>query len=110
VLFVALGTPEEAARFFADLWPEARVICDPGRELYRGFGLGEGSLGQLIGPSVWGAGLRALLGGHVAGLPGREVRQLSGAVLVEDGRVVWRHEARHAGDLPDFRAVGQSAG
>jgi hypothetical protein len=30
---------------------------------------------------------------------------MPGVFLVEDGRVVWQHDYRHAGDHPDFAAI-----
>jgi hypothetical protein len=30
---------------------------------------------------------------------------MPGVFLVRAGRIVWAHEFRHAGDLPDFGAV-----
>ena len=61
-----------------------------------------GSLAQVTGPRVWGAGLKSLLSGNVPGIPSADVLQMPGVFLVHDGRV--RRSFRHAtsGDRPDY--------
>ncbi len=96
----------EALPFFARHWPEARVISDPERSLYRSFEFGEGTLPQIAGPGVWLAFAGALLSGHGVGMPKGDVKQMAGAVLVADGKVVWQHRYRNSSDHPDFPALG----
>lgn len=95
----------EAAPFFAKHWPEARVISDPEQHFYKSFGIGQGSLGQIVGTGVWFAGLRALVSGHGIGIPRGDVKQMSGAVLVKDGYLAWQHHYRNSSDHPDFEAL-----
>jgi hypothetical protein len=97
------ATAEDGETILGDLWPEARAVADPGGGLYRGFGLAEGSLAQLAGPRAALAFFRALFRGNRVGKPRGDVRLLPGTLLVRDGSVVRRHDARHAGDHPDFR-------
>ncbi len=72
--------------------------------LHGAFGLAEGSLGQILGPRVFLAGLRALIRGNGVGKPRGNVRSLPGYALVRDGRIVKHHVSRHAADRPDLRA------
>jgi len=109
VVFVHPAPKPDGEVFFAERWPEAPAIADPEHTLYEAFGLGRGSLLQLIGPKVWLAGLRAIGGGHGVGKPRGDVTLLSGAFLVRDGRVLWAHYAAHTGDLVEPRAVSRAA-
>jgi hypothetical protein len=92
-----MGPPEEGEAFFAERWPEARAVSDETRILYAAFGLQRGSMGQLFGPRVWWAGLKAALLGHGIGAPVGDPRMLSGWFLVQDREVRWHHCHEHAG-------------
>lgn len=109
MLFVHQGDPGDAESFFARLWPEARAIEDRALVLYRAFGLGRGSLGELLGPRVLKAGFRAAMKGNFGGKPSGDVRVMPGTFLIVDReRVVLAHRASHAGDHPsesDLRAA-----
>jgi len=105
VVFVFQSEPEEGRAFFARYDGAEHAIADPDRELYRAFGLDRGTLGQLAGPRVWLAGIRAVGKGHGMGRVRGDAFQMPGAFLVEDGEVTWSHEFRHAGDAPDFSRV-----
>ena len=106
MLFVFPGTPDEGRAFFERRWPEARGVSDPGLELYRGFGLDRGRAGQLFGPKVLAAGLKAVLGGHGLGRPQGDPFAMSGLFLVVEGeRIAWSHPYEHAGDHPDFATL-----
>jgi hypothetical protein len=101
-----MGSPEEGRRFFDDLWPEARAVSDPEKQLYRAFGLARGGAAALFGPGVWLRGLGSARKGHRIGRPVGDPFMMPGAFLVdESGRVAWEHAYRHAGDHPDFSSV-----
>jgi hypothetical protein len=114
VLFVTLGSAEATRSFFAEFDPAARAVADPDKVLYAAFGLERGSGGQLMSPSVFGAGLRALLKGNGIGLPVGDVMQLSGEFVVANGRIAWAHRAADVGDHPSLddvvRAFTSTAG
>jgi hypothetical protein len=97
VLSVHMGSPEEGERFFAKRWPEARAVSDEDRALYAAFSLKRGTAGQLLGPRVWMAGLKAALLGHGVGAPVGDPLMLSGWFLVRGAVVVWAHPHEHAG-------------
>lgn len=105
IVFVHQGSVDQGCGFFERLWPEARAVSDPERELYDAFGLGRGSLRQMFGPSVWRRGLEAFVKGHRIGLPVGDPWVMPGMVLVRDGRVTWRHTFTHAGDHPRLEDV-----
>jgi len=99
-VLVHQGSIEQGEALLARLWPEAPAISDPERRLYAAFGLGRGSLGQLLGPATWVAGARALLKRHLVGRPVGDPLTMPGAFLVEGGRVLWARPFDHAGDQP----------
>jgi hypothetical protein len=107
VLYVTLGDPDATRAFFADFDPDARAVADPDKALYAAFGLERGSGGQLVSPAVFSAGLRAILKGNGIGLPVGDVMQLSGEFLVQYGRVLFAHRARHTGDHPSLDEIAR---
>ena len=108
VLFVFQSGVEEGREFFHRFWPEARAVSDEKLRLFHGFGLGQGTAGQLLGAGVWPAALRAAFRGAFPGTPVGDVRLMPGAFLVEGETVLRSHPYRHSGDHPDFRAFVQA--
>lgn len=107
VLFVGQGSLEETQDFFDDLWPEARVIANSSRDVYRMFGIRRGGMMQMVGPSVWACGIRAASKGNFIGKPMGDPQLLPSAFLVHGNRIVWEHHAKHAGDNPDWKAISR---
>lgn len=105
VVLVHQGTVGEGDRFFAKFWPDAIAIADPDLVLYGAFGLGRGTLGQVIGPRAILAAGRALLRGNLVGKPVGDVKVMPGAFLIRDGAVAWSHDYAHSGDRPDFASL-----
>jgi hypothetical protein len=105
VLLVYQGTVEEGGDFFAKLWPEARAIANPDRDLYAAFGIERGHSQQLLSAGVIACGIRATLKGNFNGRPQGDPRLMPGLFLVADDTIVWHHDYRHAGDHPDFAAL-----
>lgn len=99
------ATQADGDVFFGERWPAPPAIADPEHAVYDAFGLGRGSLLQLLGPKVWLAGLRAIGSGNGVGKPKGDVSRLAGAFLARDGRVVWAHYAAHTGDIVEPGAV-----
>jgi hypothetical protein len=83
-------------------------ISDPHCDLYRAFGLGKGNLRELFGLHViWLAVVSIFKGcgvGHLAG----DGRQMPGAFLFRDGRIIASQRARSASDMPDLDALFDS--
>ena len=95
------GSVEDGERLLASRWPEAVAVSDPDLALYSAFGLGRGSLRQVLGPATWIAGLRALRKGHLVGRPKGDTLVMPGLFLVAGDRILWRHVFAHSGDEPE---------
>lgn len=74
-------------------------FSDPEASLYQHFKLGRFRMSKAMLGRVWEARH------HGVGWPTADWRQLGGALLVENGRVVSAWRAQHAGDRPDYRAL-----
>jgi len=85
-------------------------ISDPGKRLYRALDLPRGSFGQLFGPSVWAAGLRAAAAGHGIGLLVGDGLQMHGAFVIADGRIVAAKRCETAAERPDYVGLACGAG
>lgn len=84
-------------------------VNDPHCELYRSFGLSKGTWWQLLGFSVWIAGVKAMLKGHRGGWQGGDGLQMPGAFLISDERIIASHQAEHVADHPDLDAFAAAA-
>lgn len=73
--------------------------------MYRAFGLGKGSLWELLGPVVWIRGMAAFFSGCGVGHLAGDGLQMPGAFLFRDGRVVAAQRAHNASELPDLPAL-----
>ena len=104
LFFTQAGTTETRA-FLRRYWPTARAISDPHLNLYDAFGVRRGSLLESLGPSVLRAKKRASQKGHENGPRDGDIWRLPGAMLLRQGRVLWRYEPRHAADHPDFESI-----
>ncbi len=108
VRVVCMASPTEAEPFFARLWPDVPVICDPDKVLYDAFQLKHGSFGQMFGPRVWACGFRATAKGNGPGFH-RVVGDpwtLPGLFVVDPkGNILFTHEFKHAGNHPDWLAL-----
>ena len=105
VLFFFQGTSREGRAFLRHYWPEVRAVSDPELEFYSGFGVGQGSLLQMLGPRVLLAKRRATAKGHRNGEQSGDIWRLPGIFVVAGDRVLWRHDFRHAADHPDFTRI-----
>lgn len=85
-------------------------ISDPGKRLYRALDLPRGSFGQLFGPAVWAAGLRAALAGHGIGPLVGDGLQMHGAFVIDDGRVVAARRCDTAAERPDYAGLACELG
>ncbi|HTN73809.1 MAG TPA: peroxiredoxin-like family protein [Pirellulaceae bacterium] len=85
-------------------------FSDPQQAVYRAFDLQRGSVGQLLGPSVWWRGFKAaILAGHGFGMLAGDGLQMPGVCVLEQGRIVaaYRHQA--AADRPDYAGLAGEA-
>jgi peroxiredoxin len=100
-----MATPQQAAAFRQQYELPFPVLADPQREAYQAFRLARGTLGQVAGPRMWLAGLKATLRGGV-GRPSGDVWQMPGAFVIDrEGIVRFAHYPSHTGDLPSHEAM-----
>jgi len=107
VLFLHQGSPEEGRALFDRLWPEARAVSDPELWFFSSVGIRRGKLREVLGPSAWIAGARSMLRGNAPGRPVGDVWIMPAMLLVENDRIVWRHDYRHIADGPDLEQVAR---
>jgi hypothetical protein len=86
-----------------------RVVSDPSRKTYAGWGLATTSLGHFLGRQSLGAVAKLARQGIRNRHPTGTRWQSAGTFALDpDGTIRWRHTPEHAGDLPDLSAA-QSA-
>jgi peroxiredoxin len=101
LVLVGLGTKEKAEQFREKFSLSFPIICDPERELYRQYGLKDGSVTDVASPSVLLKGLRAMSLGYRPGIPGGNVMQLPGVFLIDTkGNIRYSYFSRDASDHP----------
>ncbi|MCC6540027.1 MAG: redoxin domain-containing protein [Bryobacterales bacterium] len=85
-------------------------ISDDDQELYRSFGLRQGSWWQLASPRVWWRGLKAAWwDGHGVGKPTGDVRQMPGMFLLDRCEVARSFRHSSAADRPLYEAFVRSS-
>lgn len=82
-------------------------ISDPEQKLYQAFELQRGSMWQVAGPGIWWRALKTILSGNVFGAPAGDIRQLPGAFLVQDGRILKAFRGLTSSDRPDYGELAQ---
>lgn len=100
VAAIGMGTPEMAADFRDKKSVPFPLLVDTTKQTYKALELGRASTMDLLGPRVWGRGLKAYLKGEHQGLTiKQDPTQLGGAaVLARGGETVLLHRARDAAD------------
>jgi hypothetical protein len=109
VIFFYQGTVEDGEEFFRREWPQARAVADRDQLFYKAFGLKRGSLGQLLGPSVWARGIEAMRKGNRAGRPAGDVKMMPGFFLMRGDQIIWEYKSKNSADHPDFARIPQYA-
>lgn len=107
IALVHMGTDASASTLFGRYGlGDVPRFSDPERHLYKAFGLFHGTVGQLLGPKVVARGVRAAwIERHGLGRPVGDPRQMPGAFVVRDGRIIASFRHRSAGDRPDYSAL-----
>ena len=106
VAFVHMSSAEEADSWFERYGvTDILRISDPEKTLYKEFDLEEASLGELLHPRVWVPWFRtAILSGHGVSAAGPNWRQLTGAFVVNRGRILAEIRHRNSAARPDYVA------
>ena len=100
VVVVTMGSPEQVAAFRQRLSLPFPCLADPDRQAYEAFGVPRGTINQVAGVSVWGAGIKALARGGL-GKPVGDVQQLHGSFVIDrDGTIVYRRLPHNSADRP----------
>lgn len=104
--FVVMASPEATRAFKEKLRSPHPFICDPTKALYRSFGLGSASLGQIFNTHTLMRGtalaLKGVGGGRMVGDP----FALAGSFVIDiDGKVIWEYQAKDAADNPEIHCV-----
>jgi peroxiredoxin len=116
---VGMGTPTQARAFKQQTGVRFPVLLSPDMRAYEAMDLPRGSLRQVFGIAAQRVGRWCALGTGPARnaeggnrpkrRPEQDWHQLGGAfVIAPSGRVLWSHRARHAGDDPDHRLLGEA--
>lgn len=105
---IGLGDIEKARRFKVREDLPFPLLGDPDRSTYRLAGLVRGSVGDVMGPKVWGRGLKSLLSGNRQSRPREDPMQLGGtAVIGAGGKLLHLHVATTSADnMPVHEIVG----
>jgi hypothetical protein len=107
VLLVSLASVEANRQFFADRWADARVVADPDKVVFEGFGRRRGRLMQLFGPAVMVRAIGALFRGYGVGRPQGDPTVMPGVFVVRGADVLWAQDTKHVADHPDFVELGR---
>ena len=107
ILFVHQSPVEAGEAFFAQRFPGAAHISDPGLELYQLFGIQRMRPSSFLNPGFLWAGLLITLRGYFQGPRQGSGELLTGTFVFRQGRLVWQHRARVAGEEPNWRALSK---
>lgn len=105
VIFVHQSTPEQAEAFFSEHFPGASYISDPELSLYNLFGIRRLKGFHLFDPRMILKGFRLSFMGYSNNLGFGNIYLLSGTFVFLNGKLVWSHRPKRAGDEPDWNKV-----
>lgn len=112
IVLAHMGEPELGRDFFDKYGlSDLHQISDPGRGLYKAFGLRRGNLWMLFGPKVWWRGFEAgILNRHGVGRLMGDGFQMPGLFVIFHGQVLRSYRHQSAADRPDYvRFVNEDA-
>lgn len=100
VYFVCQESWQEAAKFKQRMRSPHRFLSDPNRELYRKFGMPEGSTRQFLNLRTLARAGEAMVHGSFQGVPTSNPAQLGGmAIIAKGGETKQIRAAQDAGDI-----------
>ena len=101
-----MSSDDDADRWFSTYGVSDLLrVSDPGKALYRQFGLEDATLWQLSHPRVWVPWFRtAILRSHGVGAAGPNWRQLTGVFLIHRGRILASIRHPNSAQRPDYTA------
>lgn len=105
IVFVHQSDVAKGDAFFDEYFPGAPHISDPSLRLYELFGIQRLGGLQTINPQMYLIGLQSLLKGNRTTEILGDALVLSGTFLFNNGRLVWSHRAKFAGDDPNWKKL-----
>jgi peroxiredoxin len=108
VVLIGLGTPERSAWFCEDKNLNGfACLTDPKRSAHRAYGLGRGSLRQVLGPQVYLQWARAAMLPEVKTRFGHEdIFQMPGTFVIDtQGVIRYAHRNRDVADNPPNQEI-----
>ncbi|HYP06509.1 MAG TPA: peroxiredoxin-like family protein [Bryobacteraceae bacterium] len=104
IVLAHMGKPEFGREFFEKYGlSDLHQISDPGRGLYKAFGLQRGNLWMLFGPKVWWRGFEAgILGRHGVGRLMGDGFQMPGLFMIFHGQILRTYRHQSAADRPHY--------
>lgn len=105
IIFVHQSPIDIGEAFFEKHFPGASHISDPELSLYNLFGIQSLKGLRYLDPRMIFKGLKLLLMGYSNRLGMGNVKLLSGTFLFLNGKLVWQHVAKRAGDEPNWKKV-----
>jgi peroxiredoxin len=101
IVAVGMGQPSDARDICTTLAPNIECMVDTDQSAYRAFGLGSGSVGAFLTPSVIAAGVKAYADGYGGGKPVGDVLQMPGTFVIRpSGQVALAYYSRTVADHP----------
>jgi peroxiredoxin len=105
IALVTMSSADDAAGFRQQLSLPFACLSDPDQACYRAFQVPRGSMLAVAGPQTWGAAAATFFK-YGAGAPSGDVKQLSGAFVVDrSGTIRYAQHARNSADLPSHAAM-----
>jgi hypothetical protein len=103
ITFVSHGSEQYCDHFWQMWSPKSRVIFDTDMSIAKKFGLKEGSIIQVMDIKTMYCSIRAVAHGHFLDVDkSSNVFMLPGVFIYRDGKEIYKHIAKSAGDMPDF--------
>jgi peroxiredoxin len=101
---VHLGAEDEYTQKFFAAYGLSDIdrFSDPTKDLYQAFELKRGTIGQLLGPTVWWRGMLAFFRGNGLGMLNGDGLQMPGAFVIRDSQIVKAYRHATAADRPDY--------
>jgi hypothetical protein len=105
IIFVHQSPLEVGETFFEKHFPGASHISDPELSLYNLFGIQSLNGLHYFDPRMILKGIKLTFQGYSNRLGMGNMRLLSGTFLFLNGKLVWQHRAKRAGEEPNWKKV-----
>lgn len=103
---VAVGKAKHVRRYCGKLAPRTQCLVRHDMVAYELYGLRRVTLQRMLSSDVLKAGIRAVSGGYIGGMPSGDVLMLPGTFIVgQDGLVKYAYYSQHPGDCPEFDEI-----